>query len=559
MSISGNADYHELEHQRIREIIDSGNPTVSSITTNVVGTPPITVTGTTTKTVSLNDGGVTDAKLGNRTVDQNIATASSNTGTLTQILSWVVKAIKNILGTGVTNWYDTPPTTLTTAASHITNTSNPHSTTALQVGALVSVDGVSNAGGNIDLIAGTNITIVPDDSANTITISSSAGGVSSVGATAPVTSTGGTNPVIGINVTATNDGGAVAKQATTPGTAQTGHSNITGKAKAGQIEVINTSSTAIYGEATTGKALVALTTTGTAGGFDNSSSTDPTVTINNATAGGVGLTVSADSHAISPVSVNGNGVNASSTFGYALYGYSNNNIPMYLERANNKPHMYLYPSTYTSLPSSPLPGWSVVDFNKVLWVHNGSGWQQSTIPRSTYSGAFFTGVQTNQLHYFTDRPGGLYQWDGTRWITPNYYVATFTHVGTSYDGTYAGYSFSVNSGAFRLASLGLSYGISIKFVTTYLVRPTHNIDNYWSFYIYRRTSTGTVLFLTEPTFDGGSGRTSADTYYTSETAEVILSTAADFAGGFQVDAIKALGSPGTVIVAGMLAKFRYIA
>jgi hypothetical protein len=39
-----------------------------------------------------------------------------------------------------------------------------------------SVDGVVNDGGNIDLIAGTNVTITPDDANNTITIASTGGG-----------------------------------------------------------------------------------------------------------------------------------------------------------------------------------------------------------------------------------------------------------------------------------------------------------------------------------------------------------------------------------------------
>jgi hypothetical protein len=39
-----------------------------------------------------------------------------------------------------------------------------------------SVDGVVNDGGNIDLVAGPNVTITPDDGANTITISAGAGG-----------------------------------------------------------------------------------------------------------------------------------------------------------------------------------------------------------------------------------------------------------------------------------------------------------------------------------------------------------------------------------------------
>lgn len=39
-----------------------------------------------------------------------------------------------------------------------------------------SIDGVSNDGGNVDLVAGTNVTITPDDAANTITIASTGGG-----------------------------------------------------------------------------------------------------------------------------------------------------------------------------------------------------------------------------------------------------------------------------------------------------------------------------------------------------------------------------------------------
>ena len=43
-------------------------------------------------------------------------------------------------------------------------------------GAVGSVDGVSNDGGDIDLVAGSNVTITPDDSANTITIAATGGG-----------------------------------------------------------------------------------------------------------------------------------------------------------------------------------------------------------------------------------------------------------------------------------------------------------------------------------------------------------------------------------------------
>jgi hypothetical protein len=55
-------------------------------------------------------------------------------------------------------------------AAHLADKANPHQVTAAQTGALVSVDGVSNAGGNIDLVAGANIAITPDDTNNRITI-----------------------------------------------------------------------------------------------------------------------------------------------------------------------------------------------------------------------------------------------------------------------------------------------------------------------------------------------------------------------------------------------------
>jgi hypothetical protein len=47
------------------------------------------------------------------TADQSIAATTANTGTVAQLLSWIVKEIKSIKGT-VTNWYDTAAVTLAT-------------------------------------------------------------------------------------------------------------------------------------------------------------------------------------------------------------------------------------------------------------------------------------------------------------------------------------------------------------------------------------------------------------------------------------------------------------
>ena len=58
----------------------------------------------------IGSGKVTDDKIGNRTVNQLISDTASGTGTLTFLLSWIVKVIRQI--TGKDNWYDMPSSNL---------------------------------------------------------------------------------------------------------------------------------------------------------------------------------------------------------------------------------------------------------------------------------------------------------------------------------------------------------------------------------------------------------------------------------------------------------------
>jgi hypothetical protein len=53
--------------------------------------------------------------------------------------------------------------------NHDDRTDNPHAVTATQVGAIASIDGVSNDGGDVDLVEGAGISITPNDGADTIT------------------------------------------------------------------------------------------------------------------------------------------------------------------------------------------------------------------------------------------------------------------------------------------------------------------------------------------------------------------------------------------------------
>ena len=62
---------------------------------------------------------ITDVQIGNRTMDQGIAAAVSNTGTLIELFSFIAKIIKGI--TGKTNWFDAPVKTIEQLNTDITN------------------------------------------------------------------------------------------------------------------------------------------------------------------------------------------------------------------------------------------------------------------------------------------------------------------------------------------------------------------------------------------------------------------------------------------------------
>ena len=66
--------------------------------------------------------------------------------------------------------------TITAGAASNADTLHTHAASSLTGNVVSSVDGVTNDGGDIDLVAGSNIAITPDDAANTITIAATASG-----------------------------------------------------------------------------------------------------------------------------------------------------------------------------------------------------------------------------------------------------------------------------------------------------------------------------------------------------------------------------------------------
>jgi len=110
---------------------------------------------------NLRTGAISDRALGEKTVDQS-ESPSSNTGFLTNVLSWFGNMIKKI--TGETNWFDTPATTLKAAKTHI-DANAPHS------GHINAINNIQ--GGNITLKAGANVAISQNTATKEVTIATS--------------------------------------------------------------------------------------------------------------------------------------------------------------------------------------------------------------------------------------------------------------------------------------------------------------------------------------------------------------------------------------------------
>lgn len=168
------------------------------------------LTTATTRTLTIQDADGTIALLSditdNQTLSENTATgeltiSGGNTIDLSELLQDEVNAFL-IAGSGILITYNDGANTLTIAntgddnasddltlttnfggdvsgiynAIVVADDSHNHSASSITTNIVSSLDGVTNDGGNIDLVAGANITITPDDGANTITIAATGGG-----------------------------------------------------------------------------------------------------------------------------------------------------------------------------------------------------------------------------------------------------------------------------------------------------------------------------------------------------------------------------------------------
>ncbi len=88
------------------------------------------------------EGNINAIEVGSRTLDQ-AQNPSGNSGSLRQILDWLVNRIKAI--SGKTNWYDSPDITLAGAKSHVDSASAHSATSSATANRMVLRDGSGRA------------------------------------------------------------------------------------------------------------------------------------------------------------------------------------------------------------------------------------------------------------------------------------------------------------------------------------------------------------------------------------------------------------------------------
>lgn len=383
---------------------------------------------------------------------------------------------------------------------HVTAGTNPS-----RVATVTTTSPVTNTGTAtnpvIDLLTSgatagtyTNATVTVTAKGIVTAASSGTAPVTSVGVSAPITSTGGATPTIGLSATTTNDGGTVVKQASTPGTQQTGHANISGRG--------------IFGSGVTA----------------TSTTTTDAITVSNTSA------------------TAGSAINASSSQGYALQ----------ISNSNSKPQMYWQLGGVAGAPGAPAypAGAMYMDSSFNLFVSPGYlSWKQiAYIGKGT---SFPTSPDTNDQFYRTDR-GILYYYDGTRWLSIHTGTMTLTWSSTAFNSPWS----ASQSDALNSDSPEATYGLYLtKANFQFIVNTTFDVSNNWTVTLTRTNQSADNTVATIPTYLAGT-RTAAGTRYAVEQNINTALLASDMYK-IRADLTKN-NAPGTLVLRMVIVNYRLI-
>lgn len=311
-----------------------------------------------------------------------------------------------------------------------------------------------------------------DDVERLQSLQSGSGGSGVTTATLPLAITGSN---IAIAVTVTNDGGAIAKQAASPGSPQTGNINITGKIIAGST----------------------ITATGniTGGSMSTSSLTASTIATTS--------------------SIQGNtSIQAGTTIQAITGPYYLGSVPI-LDSGGTFPSSGLldgqryYHTTYRS--------WFMYNSTDAKWRQEAPGVFASSFPTvAVGDNTVAPQMQVTRL----DRSNEVYFWDGTRWLSVTRYSLQLIYaVGVTFPAS------ATASSVLRSGAPDNTLAIYIeKMVVRAITNTTLDATNNWTVELWRQDTTGATTQLgTANTFQ--VGRVAGTPYLNTVTLNTAYSLA----------------------------------
>lgn len=453
----------------------SGTAPVTSISV----TPPINSTGGATPTIGHDNSGVTATTYTNATVTVNatghVTSASSGTAPVTNVTATtpivssggVTPDISHAASGVTANVYAYPASVTTNSTGHIT-----------------------------DITAGSQP-------------------VTAVNVTAPVTKSGTFTPTIGLSVTTTNDGGAIAKQASYPGTAQTGYIRLTGAVTAAESN--NARVAANFSHSGTNYAISAsgtnaITATGNSS-FSGSDSGVPALDVSN-TNGYYGIQGS---------STTGAGIRAFSTSGTGLEAASGGaGAGAIVSSSTGKAATFT--TNAASANSIEIKNTNASATGDLIQFQNSGGSRIAGVEKDGVIDAvkleiggipFANRVTANPTANNNERAtrtnvygGHLSTWsDGTRWMSE------VKELPFSYRPNITTFPFSATDTVSRHSAPSATYGLYlVGLVIRYQVNTTHDATNRWTIDLQKQGSTGgAATSLLTAAYDTNTGGVGAGT------------------------------------------------